>query len=227
MTKYDDLEEVIGSLKERLSEMTAISEMQTKIASITEDVNDELEKVEAVKLEFTKFIGEISSNNDSFTKKITEDLAIFTSDITERLDVISSEIAEDRENNESRFNSSEDRFDELIDKLNTDLSELRDLITSSITKTVSELQSRIQGINDTTMKESLELRKQIGDLIDINDGLNTRVSDLDNKLNDVKKNLENEKRQSLAYQHNNDRKVVIALILGLIGISIGIIGIII
>ena len=202
MTKYDDMEEVINSLKERLTEMTAISEMQTKIESIMANINGELEKVEAARVELLGYSKDISIKYDSFTSKITEDTVAFKSGVEERLAII------------------ENNLDKSIDKLNADLSELRDLTEFSISKTANELQLKIESIDDTAKKEFLELRKQIDDM-------NRQISDLENKFNSVKNELENEKNLSMSYQHKNDRKVIVALIVGLIGVAVGIIGVII
>ena len=227
MTKYDDLEEIINGLKERISEMTAISEMQKKVELITADANSELEKVSAVRVDLFKFIEEVSSKNDSFTRKITEDMESFTSGTIERLDNIVSEISADRENNDLKHNIIEKKLDEFINKMNAELSELKALMESNIDEMVNELQMKIQALDEATKKEIMELRKQLEGLEKENDDLRKRIGNLGSKLKDTEANLEIEKHQSIIYQHNNDRKVIIALIVGAIGVIVGIIGIII
>ena len=163
MSSYDDLEEIIGNLRERLSELKATSEMQEKAQSLFDDVAKKMDEVLTAKEQLEETIRQTISQYDSFSSEIRKALEKQSSDVEKQVGVISERVDTTNATLQGSLNdlkdfleSAKDTINDAIERCRSDIQHIEEDLASNREDHVL-LSKRIDEVDQALKAEQLRL----------------------------------------------------------------------
>ena len=163
MSSYDDLEEIIGNLRERLSELKATSEMQEKAQSLFDDVAKKMDEVLTAKEQLEETIRQTISQYDSFSSEIRKALEKQSSDVEKQVGVISERVDTTNATLQGSLNdlknlleSAKDTINDAIERCSSDIQHIEEDLASNREDHVL-LSKRIDEVDQALKAEQLRL----------------------------------------------------------------------